>query len=54
MLQGINVLFPSTVTVSTGPAFKDTNCTHNVDVEVHLIPPGTYLPFSYSRISLQD
>jgi hypothetical protein len=38
----MNALFPIKVLLGTGPNFKDTGCTENVDVEVEFVPPGRY------------
>ncbi|CAI6342117.1 unnamed protein product [Periconia digitata] len=38
----MNPLFPSKILVSTGPKFRDTACSENIDVELDLIPPGSH------------
>lgn len=38
----MNSMFSSKILVATGPKYKDSGCSENVDVEVEMIPPGRH------------
>ncbi|KAF2010075.1 hypothetical protein BU24DRAFT_467562 [Aaosphaeria arxii CBS 175.79] len=39
--RDMNPLFPSKILISTGPKFRDAGCTHDMEVELDLVPPGS-------------